>query len=294
METLLKSLGLEPGPLTLVDSLSHQVFLGSDVVLKIIDAGRHTRLDREIALAPDLPAGVTAPLLSSGVHTLDGREVRYACYTRMPGIAPGMGLPGIGARTACSLAEQAIHRLGALHAWTPPDRAAQILREPLGHGGFVSRDALFRLLDGLAAADRHGVVPSALLTGITAIAANAPDRARTVVPVHADCHWGNWLATGDRLTTLLDFEWARFGEPLDDWFFVISLSGPHQDAVLDVVARETATSPGDLRAACEVRHATYLASDILLALTTPDDVPAGLLTDRLTGLEELIRDRPWR
>jgi hypothetical protein len=294
MEALLTTLGLDPGPLTSVHSLSHEVHLGPGFVLKVIDAGRHTRLNREIALAPDLPPGVTAPLLASGVHTVDGREVRYACYTRMPGEAPGWGLPGAGTRTACRLAEQAVHRLGVLHAWTPPARAANVLNEPLDHGGFVSRDALCTLLDDLAAADRDAVVPSALRTGLTAIAANAPSHAGTGIPVHADCHWGNWLATGDRLTALLDFEWARFGEPLDDWFFVISLSGPHQNAVLDVVARETATSPGDLRAACEVRHATYLASDILLALTTPGDVPPNLLTDRLTGLAELINDRPWR
>jgi Ser/Thr protein kinase RdoA (MazF antagonist) len=292
MESLLAELGL--GPLTLVHSLSHRVYLGPDVVLKVIDADRHTRLDREIALAPDLPAGVTAPLVSSGLHTLDGRKVRYACYTRMPGTPPGWGLPGLDARAACSLAEQAVHRLGALHAWTPPDRAAGVLREPLDHGGFVSRDALLTLLDDLTAADRAAVVPSALLTALSAIAANAPSRAGTGVPVHADCHWGNWLATGDRLTALLDFEWARFGEPLDDWFFVISLSGPHRNAVLDVVARETATSPDELRAACEVRHATHLASDILLALTAPGDVPPTLLTDRLTGLAELVNDRPWR
>jgi hypothetical protein len=294
MESLLTALGFEPGPLTPVESLSHRVYLGADIVLKVIDADRHTRLDREIALAPDLPDGVTAPLLSSGLHELDGREVRYACYTRMPGTAPGMGLPGVGARTACALAEQAIHRLGVLHAWTPPDRAAQILREPLDHGGFAGRDALFALLDDLAAADHDALVPSALLTGLTAIAANAPGRAGTGVPVHADCHWGNWLASGDRLTALLDFEWARFGEPLDDWFFVISLSGPHRNAVLDVVARETAILPDVLRAACEVRHAAYLASDILLALTTPGEVPSTLLTDRLTGLRELIVERPWR
>ncbi|GIE29607.1 hypothetical protein Ait01nite_026520 [Actinoplanes italicus] len=292
MESLLTELGL--GSLTLVHSLSHQVYLGPDVVLKVIDADRHTRLDREIALAPDLPAGITAPLLSSGLHTLDGREVRYACYTRMPGSPPGWGLPGLDARAACSLAEQAVQRLGRLHTWTPPDRAADVLRQPLDHGGFAGRDALLTLLDDLAAADDDSVVPPPLLNGLTAIAANAPSHAGTGVPVHADCHWGNWLATGDRLTALLDFEWARFGEPLDDWFFVISLSGPHRNAVLDVVARETAISPGDLRAACEVRHATYLASDILLALTAPGDVPPTLLSDRRTGLEELVNDRSWR
>jgi len=73
--------------------------------VKIIDAARHTRLDREIALAPCQPGGLTAPLLASGLYPLDGREVRYACYARMAGPAPGMGMPGVDAVTARSLAE---------------------------------------------------------------------------------------------------------------------------------------------------------------------------------------------
>jgi hypothetical protein len=56
-EIALAALGRDPGPLTVADSLSHQVFLGPDVVVKIIDAADHTRLEREIALAPHLPAG---------------------------------------------------------------------------------------------------------------------------------------------------------------------------------------------------------------------------------------------
>jgi thiamine kinase-like enzyme len=78
-----------------------------------------------------------------------------------------------------------------------------------------------------------------LLAGLTAIAEQAPPNARAVVPVHADCHWGNRLASGHRLTAPLDFEWARFGEPADDWFFLARLSGPHMEMVLDVIA------PGD-------------------------------------------------
>ena len=71
------------------------------------------------------------------------------------------------------------------------------------------------------------------------------------------------------MTALLDFEWARFGEPVDDWFFLIRFSGPHREAVLDVIAGATATAPEALRAQCEVREASYLASDLRLALERP-------------------------
>lgn len=107
------------------------------------------------------------------------------------------------------------------------------------------------------------------------------------MPAHADCHWGNWLAAGDTVTALLDFEWARLGEPVDDWFFLIRFSGPHAAAVLEIVAE---TMPEDeLRAACEVREASYMASDV--RLTLEDDPRAG--TGTIARLEELIVGRYW-
>jgi hypothetical protein len=276
------------------ESLSHHVFVGSDVVVKIIDAARHSRLDREITLAPCLPGGLTAPLLRSGIYTLDGREVRYACYARMSGTTPGMGMPGVDAATARSLAGQAIERLDALHRWVPTGAAERTLHEPLDHGGFISQAALFAEIDGLARADRDTVVPTVLLDGLTAIADRAPSLARLIHPVHADCHWGNWLAAEGSVTALLDFEWARFGEPADDWFFLIADSGANAETVLDVVAQETSTSPEVLRAACEVREAAYLTADIRLALTHHDDGTAQLLAQRLSRLQEVIVQRAWR
>jgi hypothetical protein len=82
------ALGRDPGPMATAESDSHHVYVSPDVVVKIIDADRHSRLDREIALAPQLPAGLTAPLLGSGICRLGTREVRYACYARVPGTAP--------------------------------------------------------------------------------------------------------------------------------------------------------------------------------------------------------------
>ena len=274
------------------ESSSHHVYVGSDAVVKIIDAGRHSRLDREIALVPHLPAGLTAPLLASGRCQLETGEVRYACYARVPGSAPGMGMPGTDSATALTLAEEAVQRLSGLHGWTPAGHAEQTLGEPLDHGGFVSRAALLAEGENLAAQDRDGIVPRHLLDGLTAIAQRAPLRARAVVPVHADCHWGNWLASGPSVTALLDFEWARFGEPADDWFFLARFSGTHREAVLDVIARATTTSPETLRAQCEVREAAYLASDLRAALEYPG-TRAAMAADRLRGLEELIDGRSW-
>ncbi|GIE74803.1 hypothetical protein Aph02nite_07530 [Actinoplanes philippinensis] len=281
------ALGRDPGPLAGADSLSHQVFVGADVVVKVIEAGRHPRLEREIALAPFLPAGVAAPLLAAGVHQAGDGEVRFACYARMPGDPPGMGLPRVDAVTARALAEQAVRRLQALHGWTPPVDAGRILREPLDHGGFAGRTTLVGEIEAIAEA-----APPALIDGLLALAGDAPEHVPTTVPVHADCHWGNWLADGDVITALLDFEWARFGDPMDDWFFVIADSGPHRLTVLDVVAGATGTTPDELRAACELRHASHLAADARLAVTDPATHGA-LLTVRLEQLQEVIGRRTW-
>ncbi|MCE6995980.1 phosphotransferase [Saccharothrix sp. S26] len=277
------ALGRDPGPLEPVRSLSHRVFVGADVVVKLTD--HHTRLDREVALLPQLPDGITAPLLAGGRR--DG--VRYACYQRVPGASPGIHLPHADAATARTLAVQAVERLDRLHAWQPGPSAAEILRRPSTHGGFTSREALREEIDRLRAADRDGLVSRRVITGLTAIADHAPERAGTDVPVHGDCYWDNWLADGDTITALLDFEWARFGEPTDDWFFLIRFSGPHTGIVLDVVASATGIPADVLRADCEVREAGHVVTDVRLGLENDPAAGVGTIGD----LEQLVIGRFW-
>ena len=277
------ALGRDAGPLVRVNSLSHRVFVGEDVVVKIIHAGGHARLNREIALAPMLPAGITAPLLANGEY----EGLRYACFTRVPGESPGLHLPNTDAATARKLAEQAVERLEQLHAWQP--ESTEILTEDLDHGGFTGREAFQEEIERLERADRGGVVPAHIIKGLKAIAERAPDRVDSVAPVHADCDWANWLAHGDTVTALLDFEWARLAEPVEDWFFLIRFSGPHMAAVLDVVTEQTAIPEEELRAACEVREANYVTSDVRLRLEGDPRAGVGNIAD----LTELIDGRYW-
>lgn len=162
------ALGRDPGPLAKADSLSHHVYVGEDVVVKITD--RHSRLDREIALAPHLPDGITAPLLASGRQD----DVRYACYARVPGTTPGMHLPDIDAATARALTEQAVERLHRLHAWQPAGDAEKTLSEPLDHGGFTGQDEFRAEIERLLAADKNGVLPAWVGRGLAEIADRAP------------------------------------------------------------------------------------------------------------------------
>jgi hypothetical protein len=90
----------------------------------------------------------------------------------------------------------------------------------------------------------------------------------------------------------LDFEWARFGEPADDWVFLARFAGRHTDTVLDVIARASGTPQEVLRAGCEIRDAAYLASDLRAALERPGAL-ARMAAERLHGLERLINERYW-
>lgn len=276
-------LGGDPGPAHLAASGSHHVYVSDPAVVKIIDAADHTRLDREIAIAADLPSGISAELLASGRTAVADRAVRYACFRTAAGRSPGMGLPTTDEETALALAEQAVGVLQRVHAWKPGPRADEVLREPIDHGGFRGRAAL-----QAAVAQLGDVLPSlgpVIHRRLRRIADGAPLRAETTVPVHADCHWGNWLANGPTVTALLDLEWARYGTPLDDWFFLSRFSGPHQAAVLHRIAALTGSSLDALRAECEVREVAYLVSDLLLEQADPrSDGEPGELVDDLAAV----------
>jgi hypothetical protein len=277
------ALGGDPGPLVRAESMSaNQVFLGEGVVVKLIHVDGYSGLHREIALVPMLPAGITAPLLASGEY----EDLRYACFVRMPGASPGLHLPNADAATARRFVEQAIERLDRLHAWQPG--STETLTEELYHGGFTGRQAFQEEIERLEQADHDGAVPAHLIRGIKEIAERAPERLERAVPVHGDCDWENWLADGDTITALLDFESARLAEPIDDWYFLIRYSGPHMAAALDVVTEHTAIAEDELRAACELRQANYVVSDVRLKL---QGFNVGI--GSVSHLVEIVDDRYW-
>jgi hypothetical protein len=285
-------LGRDPGPMANVGSDSHCVYISADVVMKIIDDSSHSRLDREIALAPHLPTGLSARLLASGNYRLDTHDVRYACYARVPGTTPGIGMPGVDSATARLLAEDAVCRLEELHNWIPTGVAEQTLRAPIKHGGFVGQAALLTNIETLASLNVDGFIAQRLLNGLNKIAQRAPTFATFNIPIHADCHWGNWLANDHNVTALLDFEWARFGDPIDDWFFLVRFSGPHAESVLDVISRATMIPSDTLRTECEIREAAHITSDLCIAMERPK-LRERLADERLHGLEDLVTQRSW-
>ncbi|GAA4201913.1 hypothetical protein [Actinocatenispora rupis] len=284
-------LGRDPGPMTAADSLSHYVYLATEVVVKLIDADGHDRLNMETTLAPHLPPRLGAPLLATGRRRLGTCEIRYACFTRLPGTRPGVGLPGADAATVRRWAEHAVQRLDQLHTWTPTGTAEQALRQAPVIEGFTGRAALLTQIERIRAADHDALIPRPLIDGLVAIADNAPPYAAADVPVHADCDWDNWLTDEHDNTALLDFEQARLGVPADDWVLLAVTSGQHLARILDVIAERTATPPDILRAECEIRDAALIAHDLHRALHLPA-LPSWIAA-RLRSLDALVTVRRW-
>ena len=283
--------GRASGPMAIAASMSHYVYLGADIVVKLVNSAGHTRMDREIALAPLLPTGLGAPLLAHGRSQTDVCDVRYACFARMPGTPGRPGLPDVDAATAHRWAEQAIGRLTDLHSWTPSAVAETALRAFPPHEGFVSRTKLMADIECIRTADRDAHVPRELLEGLVAIAHSAPERARTDVPVHADGDWGNWLVEDRNVTALLDFERARFGEPADDWVLLAMSSGPHRALVIGAISEATATPVEEIRTACELRDAAGLAEE--LRYTLEQTTASTWLPRLIPKLERLVVGRRW-
>jgi aminoglycoside phosphotransferase (APT) family kinase protein len=72
----------------------------------------------------------------------------------------------------------------------------------------------------LARAEAQRTVEPALLERIRAVLIRHRPLLEAVQVghlVHADAHWGNWLQQDGKITGLIDFEWARCGDPSSEF-----------------------------------------------------------------------------
>jgi len=175
-------------------------------------AGTEITLDREAGVYRALAATpVVAPELIA--EAADGTCL---LLQRMPGVADYSAL-GTEAREL--VMADYIRKLAELHRLTPDDLAASGLPVP------ASNDA--HALDELARWQRiyelrtHRPYPALDCAFVVLRAIAAPAVERTVL-CHGDVGPGNFLHDGDRVTALLDWEFAHFGDPMDDlagWIF---------------------------------------------------------------------------
>ena len=135
---------------------------------------------------------------------------RYFIVRRLAGSAIGARMVRDGAKAALAVAlAQALARI---HCIAPPRADLGFL--PLPRDPARDAIALYRRY-----LDREPDPHPALEWGLRALERGAPASHETVL-CHRDFRTGNYMAHGDRLTGVLDWEFAGWGDPHEDigWF----------------------------------------------------------------------------
>ena len=195
--------GTHPGP--------HQWVLRTDAAARV-EASLSRREEFEILkVAHNFGVHAPEPLWLCDDMTVTGRE--FFIMQRLPGIATGhrvtrdTSLVPDAARLAQDLAEN----LARLHSLTPPHARLGFLKT------MHARDNIAHYRAYL---DRLNEAHPALEWGLRWCEINAPQHEETTF-IHRDYRTGNYLVHEGRLAGVLDWEFAAFGNPLEDigWIF---------------------------------------------------------------------------
>lgn len=204
--------GLDSGRLLeRADSVTNEVWLAGDVVVRV-NQKPNQRLRREAALGPHLPPDVGYP----GVVAYGGRlGADYLIVERRPGIVLSRCWPGMSVDERRRAVRELAAMLRALHGVICPTDLPPVETpyDLLGGTGFNAVEAL------LAALDRLPALPHIDAGWVDELRQVVLDTAWTIEPfdrptlVHCDLHFQNVLWDGQRVSALLDFEYARPGPP---------------------------------------------------------------------------------
>lgn len=178
-------------------------------------AQSHSRAEEFALLKTVFQAGVTVPepLWLCEDAQVVGRP--FFVMRRVGGIAAGhvlvKDLRYGGDRVR--LAERLGEELARIHAIEPPHHALPFLPAP---SGAPSRQLVARVRQFL---DQKQLVRPALEWGLRWLEIHAP-REESVVLCHRDYRTGNYMVDAQGLTGILDWEFAGWGNPLEDlgWF----------------------------------------------------------------------------
>jgi aminoglycoside phosphotransferase (APT) family kinase protein len=209
----------------LTESWSNDTWITDAAVLRVCWRGDRTRLLREQALLAALPAEIPhAEPLASGQTGAAG-ELTWLLLRRIPGGRLDLTWPDLTRDQRKQAVLALAHALDALHRWTPPPAITSILRQAATAGYDTPAE-----IGGAAVVPLPVSTLGPLLDRLAVLPGMDPDLARRVrarldrlagvvedteltdgVIVHADAHLANLLWHEDRVTALLDFEWARTG-----------------------------------------------------------------------------------
>ncbi|MBL0141169.1 MAG: phosphotransferase family protein [Betaproteobacteria bacterium] len=163
-------------------------------------------------------AGVRVPEPLFACH--DGEGPDFFVMRRMPGVAAGHRLSrddGLVPDRA-ALARELGENLARLHRLTPPAASLHFLGAAPVDFARATVATYLRDLDVLGAV--RGEAWPALEWGLAWCARNAPDPLPACL-LHRDYRTGNYLVHEGRLSAVLDWEFAGWGDPREDigWMF---------------------------------------------------------------------------
>ncbi|MHB8766327.1 MAG: phosphotransferase family protein [Deferrisomatales bacterium] len=156
---------------------------------------------------------VPVPLWLCRDPSVAGRE--FFVMRRVPGVASAHRVvrdPGLGGDRA-ALAERLGEELAKIHSIRPPRPDLGFLPLPEASPALDAVARFRRYLDG------HRVARPALEWGLRWLERHAPPAGELVL-AHHDYRTGNYRVGGAGRTAVLDWEFAGWGDPLDDlgWF----------------------------------------------------------------------------
>lgn len=236
---LVRAGALDPvGEPELVTSYSNDAWYvrsasAGDVVLRVCWIGDRERLLREAAVGRALPVEVGYPeVLASGALTVDGEAITWMTSRRLSGASLRTVWPELAAQQRDRALREVVAPLRALHGWRPPGEVAARLGAPTPSadpqtiiGSTIVPLPLDRVRHLVAPAADHAPEHRTVIAEAWSWVVDHADLLPRLddpadVVTHGDLHLDNIWWDGERVTGLLDLEWARWGPA---WLDLVSV-----------------------------------------------------------------------
>jgi aminoglycoside phosphotransferase (APT) family kinase protein len=283
------------GPLQRVESAANEVWFAGPYVVRLSSGLGTRRLAHEVDVARSLPEGVPYPPI---VHYGRADMTEWLVLERVEGRVLSRAWPDMERDERRSAALQVAEILRQVHhvpaAVDPPFVYAQTLECP--HQLPVARAVeLLWQARSLPYVDPDVCDTAAELALDLMPALHEP---RPVTLVHGDLHFENLLWDGERITAVLDFEWARPGPPDLDLDVVLRFCAEpalHVAADYEDLARakDYAEVPGWLREGYPEIFDTPRLHDRLILFAIAYDARALLLSPPHRPTKDLSPFHPY-
>lgn len=204
-----------------------------DVVLRVCWIGDRERLLREAAVGRALPVEVGYPeVLASGALTVDGEAITWMTSRRLSGASLRTVWPELAVQQRDRALREVVAPLRALHGWRPPGEVAARLGAPTPSadpqtiiGSTIVPLPLDRVRHLVAPAADHAPEHRTVIAEAWGWVVDHADLLPRLddpadVVTHGDLHLDNIWWDGERVTGLLDLEWARWGPA---WLDLVSV-----------------------------------------------------------------------